>query len=148
VKSNVQGEHWIKRAQAFVFYVLRNTFKWVWDDGWADWKALLVMSVATNFAAISVAAFISILLQHRVLLPDTKLRFVSLWGTIGVCVLTFNYYTLVSPRKWTGMGRDFLHHPKFVRIWGGVAVWASVLMCLLVAEWVGSIARKLPPLGN
>jgi hypothetical protein len=148
VEANSYGENPVGRAQALVFYALRSTFKWAWDDGLEDWKALLVMSVAMNFAAISVVNVISIALQRRVLLPDTKLLFVILWGTVGVGLVILNHYTLMYGRKWSRFEGEFRHAPKTVRMCAGVAVWVILILCVVTAEWTGSIAWKLPPLGN
>ena len=87
---------WLAKASAYPFYMLRSTFKAVSDDGLEDWKALVVMSVATGFAALTVVSLVSIDLQHRVLLPNGKQSFLMLCGPVGVGLVLLNYYTLIS----------------------------------------------------
>jgi hypothetical protein len=136
---------WFAKAHAYWFYVTRSTFRTLSDDGLEDWKALLVVSVAMLFAALSGAATVSIALRHRVLLPDAKQPFMMLWGTIALSLTTINYFILVSRHKWSRFERDFQHHSKTTRLVGGVAVWLSMLLVVPAAEWTGSIAWKLPP---
>jgi hypothetical protein len=148
LKRIAQSENSIARMQAFVFYLLRSGFKSVWDDGLADWKAVFVMSITTTFALISLAAVISILFHRRLLLPDAKSMFVILWGGAFAGLFTFNCLTLLPENKWSRFEADFQHTSKLMRIWGGVAVLASVILIFVAAAWTGSIASKLPPFGN
>jgi hypothetical protein len=138
---------WLAKAHAYPFYVLRSTFKAAFDDGLENWKALVVMSVAAGFAALTVVSLVSIGLQHRVLLPGGKHAFMMLWGTVGLGLVILNYYTLISGSKWSRFEREFQHRSKVMRICGGVAVWVSLILIVVVTEWTGSIAWKLPPFG-
>jgi hypothetical protein len=144
VKGLAHIGRWLAKAHAYPFYVLRSTFKAVFDDGLEDWKALLVMSVAANFAALSVVSLVSIGLQHRVLLPNGKQPFLMLWGTVYASLVFLNYYTLISGRKWSRFEREFQHRSKTMRFCGGVAVWACLILLVVAAYWTGSIAWKLP----
>ena len=135
---------WLAKAHAYPFYILRSTFKAAFDDGLENWKALVVMSVAANFAALSVVSLVSIGLQHRVLLPGGKQAFMMLWGTTGVGLVILNYYTLISGNKWSRFERQFQHHSKTMRFCSGVAVWAGLILLVVAAYWTGSIAWKLP----
>jgi len=67
VQVLAQIGRWLAKAHVYPFYVLRSTFKAVWDDGLENWKALVVMSVAAGFAALTVVSLVSIGLQRRVL---------------------------------------------------------------------------------
>jgi len=136
---------WLAKAHAYAFYVLRSTFKAVWDDGMEDWKALLFMTVAMGFAALTVTNLVSIGLEHRVLLSDEKRQFMMLWGPVYVGLTFLNHYTLMYSRKWSRFEREFQHHSKAMRICGGVAVWVSLLLLVVATLWTGSIASKLPP---
>ena len=132
------------RTHAYSFCVTRNTFKALWDDGLEDWKALLVLTVAMLFAALDGVAAVSIALQHRVLLPDTKEHFRILWGTAAFSLTAINYFTLVNRRRWTRFEREFRHHPKASRLLGGFVVWASMILVAAVTRWMVPIAWKLP----
>jgi hypothetical protein len=136
---------WLAKAHAYPFYVLRSTFKAAFDDGLENWKALVVMSVATGFVALTVVSLVSIGLQHRVLLPGGKQAFMMLWGTVGVGLVFLNYYTLISASKWSRFEREFQHRSKAMRICGGVAVWVCLIFLVAATEWTGSIAWRLPP---
>jgi len=125
--------------------VLRSTFKAVSDDGLEDWKALLIMTVAMGFAALTVTNIVSIGLAHRVLLSNEKRQFMTLWGTLGLGLMLLNHYTLIYGRKWSRFEREFQHRSKAMRICGGVAVWVSLPLLVVAAQWTGSIAWKLPP---
>jgi hypothetical protein len=147
VKRITNIARWLAKLHAYAFFELRSTFKAVWNDGWEEWKALLLTSVATLSAGLTIASVISICLQRRVLLPQSRAEFVTLWGVVGLSVVILNYYTLVSGRKWSRFEREFECRPKMNRAIGGVAVWASLILIVAVTEWTGSIAWKLPPFG-
>jgi branched-subunit amino acid ABC-type transport system permease component len=134
----------LARAHAYWFYVARNTFKALFDDGLEDWKALLVITVAMLFTALDGVAAVSIVLQHRVLLPDARQSFRMLWGTVTFSVTAINYFTLVNRRRWSRFEREFQHVPKApqrLRVFG---VWASMILIVAVARWMLLIAWKLP----
>jgi len=140
----VEKGRWLAKANAYPFYIIRGTFKALFDDGLEDWKALVVLSVARGFAALTLVSVISVGLQHRVLLPDGEVRFLTLWGTIGLGIVIFNYYTLIYERKWFRFEREFRHCSRTVRVLGGVAVWVFSILFVVAAEWMGSLAWKLP----
>lgn len=148
MKSITHDQNSIARIQAFVFCVLQKGFKSIWDDGMAEWKAIFVMSIATTFALVSLAAITSITLQRRVLLPDARSLFTILWGGVSAALFTFNYLTLLSEDKWSRFEADFRHTPKLIRIWIGVAVCAGVILIFVTAQWTVTIASKLPPFWN
>jgi len=145
VKGLAYIGRWLAKAHAYPFYVMRSTFKAISRDGLADWKSLVVMTVATGFAALTIVSLVSISLQHRVLLPDGKQPFMMLWGTVGVGLLVLNYYTLISGRKWSRFEREFKHGSKRMRFWGGATVWVCLIFLVVTTEWTGLIASKLPP---
>jgi branched-subunit amino acid ABC-type transport system permease component len=135
----------LAKMHAYAFYLLRSTFKSVWNDGWDEWKALLVISAATEFAGLTIASVISIWLQRRVLLPQSKSEFLTVWGAVGFGLVILNYYTLLFGRKSSRHEEEFKCRSKMKRICGGVAVWLSIVLIIAASEWTGSIAWKLPP---
>lgn len=135
----------LAKAHAYAFHVLRDAFETVSDDGLQEWKALVVISVGMGFAGVAIASVASIILQHRVLLPDAKGSFIMLWGTVGAGVAVFNYCTLISGRKWCRFEREFQKESKAARFWGGAAVWVGLILVLAATEWTASVAWKLPP---
>ena len=141
VKSTFVGDQRVARTQAFVFYLLRSSFKSVFDDGFADWKAIMVMSIASAFAAMLLLAGISISLQRR-LLPG-RIPFVILFAAISIGV--FNYYNSMSKSKWSRFEGDFQRTSTAVRVGGVLAVWLILIVILACAWWTVSIALKLPP---
>ena len=145
VKDIEYSGRWLAKLHAYVFYVLRGTFKTAWNDGWEEWKALLVISVAAEFAAITIASLISISLQRRVLLPQLKPDFLTLWGLVGFCLVILNYDTLVSGRKWSRFEEEFKCRSNMNRVLGSVAVWAGLVLLVVATEWTGSIVWRLPP---
>ena len=135
---------WFARTHAYWFYSIRSTFRSLSDDGWEDWKALLVISVAMLFASLVAVAAVSIAFQHRVLLPSAKPRFMMIWGTVSFSLTAINYYTLVYRRRWSRFEREFRHLSKTTHILGGAVVWVSMILFVAAAEWMGLIAWKLP----
>ena len=135
---------WFARTHAYSFYVTRNTFKALSDDGLEDWKALLVITVAMLFAALAGVTGVSIALQHRVLLPDAKQRFMTLWGTVTFSLTVINYFALVNRHRWSRFEAEFRHLSKSTGLLGGFVVWASMILVVAVAGWMTLIARKLP----
>ena len=136
---------WLAKMHAYVFCVLRSTFKAAWNDGLDEWKALMVISLAMEFAGITIASAISIGLQRRVLLPQSKAEFSAVWGMVGMGLATLNYYTLVFRRKWSQFEKEVKRRPRMSQVYGSVAVWGSLILIVAASEWFGSIAWKLPP---
>jgi hypothetical protein len=136
---------WLAKIHAYTFYVLRSTFKSAWNDGLEEWKALLFISVGTGFAGLTITSIISISLQRRVLLPQSKPEFLTLWGVIGFGLVSLNYYTLVLDHKWSRFEEQFKFRSKMNRVCGSVAVWVGLILIIAAAEWTGSLAWRLPP---
>jgi branched-subunit amino acid ABC-type transport system permease component len=136
---------WLAKVHAYVFYVLCSTFKKVWNDAWEEWKALLFISVGSAYLGITAVSIISICLQRRVLLPQSKSEFLTIWGGIGFSLVILNYYTLISGRKWSRFKEEFEMRSRTYRVCGSVAVWVSLVLIIAASEWTGSIAWKLPP---
>jgi branched-subunit amino acid ABC-type transport system permease component len=147
VKNLANSGRWLAKLDAYAFYVLRSTFKAAWNDKWEEWKALLIISAATVSVGLTIASVISICLQKRVLLPQSKAEFVTLWGVVGLSLIILHYYSLVSRRKWSRFEEEFESRSKMNRVIGGIAVWVSLIIIIAVTEWTGSIAWKLPPFG-
>lgn len=147
MKSFAYTGRWLAKVHAYVFYVLRSTFRRVWNDAWEEWKALLVISVAALFLGFTIASIISICLQRRVLLPESKSEFLALWGGVGFSLVLLNYYTLIFGRKWSRFEEEFEMRSKTKRVCGVVAVWASMILIIAASEWTGSVAWKLPAFG-
>jgi hypothetical protein len=135
---------WFAKAHAYVFYALRSTAKSAWNDGLEDWKALAVMSLAMGFASLTFVCMVSIIIRHRVFLPNAKPPFVALWSIVMIGFLVFNHYSLVFENKWSRFKSEFQHQSEVTRTIGFISVWVSVVLMVLAAEWAGSIAIKLP----
>lgn len=134
----------IVKAHAYVFYLLRSTAKAAWNDGFEDGKAVMVMTLAMLLVGITLACIVSILLKHRVFLPNTKLYFVGLWSGIMGGFLVLNQYSLIYKKKWRRFEHEFQLQPSTTRIAATIAVWVAVILIVAAAEWTGSIALKLP----
>ena len=147
VKSVVYIVRWLVKLHAYTFYVLRSTFKSAWNDGWEEWKALLFISVGTVFAGLTITSIVSISLQRRVLLPQSKPEFLTLWGMVGFGLVILNYYTLVFDHKWSRYEEQFKFRSKMNRVLGSVAVWVGLVLIVVASGWTGSIVWKLPPYG-
>jgi hypothetical protein len=103
------------------------------------------MSVAAEFAGLTIASIISICLQRRVLLPQSKAEFLTVWGMVGLGLAGLNYYILVFDRKGLRFDDETKCGSKTSRLYGGVAVWVGLVLIVAASEWTGSIAWKLPP---
>jgi hypothetical protein len=132
------------KAHAYIFYALRSTAKSAWNNGLEDWKALVVMSLAMGFAALTLVCIVSISTRHRMFLPNAKLPFVALWSMVMIGFLVFNHYSLMFENKWSRFKGEFQHQSEAARTIGSISVWVSVILIVLAAEWAGSIAIKLP----
>jgi branched-subunit amino acid ABC-type transport system permease component len=136
---------WLAKVHAYVFYVLCGTFKKIWNDDWEEWKALLFISVAGLFLGLTAVSIISICVQRRVLLPQSKSEFLTIWGGFGFSLVILNYYTLIFGRKWSRFKEEFETRSKTNRVSSGAAFWVGLILIIAAAEWTGSIVWKLPP---
>jgi hypothetical protein len=130
---------WFAKAHAYVFYVLRTSFKAIMDDGWEDWKAITIIGVAMISVVFVAQGIAETALGHR-------LHWLSNWPErilLGAVLVGANHYTLVADRKWSRFEPGFRHRSKAARIFGLIAVWLGILLTVIAAAEVASMIRDL-----
>jgi hypothetical protein len=135
---------YLSKALAFSFWTLRRTFSALYDDGYADWKALAVLGgsqVLTLFMGISL---LSIVLGHRVL-TVTKMSTFCLCVGVGLSVTALNYYALRYRDRWTRFEPQFERYPTLARVVGSIVVVvlviANAIASLIAADTVSHLPR-------
>jgi hypothetical protein len=131
----------LARLHAYTFYVLRTTFKALFDDGLENWKALLVITAAMNFAAMIGVSALSIALGYEIVPTE---HFKMVWVSMGFALAFVNYYSLIERARWSRFEREFREHARAARVAGFVVVWVGVTLVCMFGPSVAIIAARLP----
>ncbi len=99
----------MKKITFLLFYKLNHFFRWVSEDGWSDWKALLVIQVLFAFLILSVDIYIKVLFKGSSLIMDLpKAYFIILF----VAYSLLNYYYFLHEDRWKMYQNEFENYPK------------------------------------
>ena len=99
----------IKKAYYLLFYKLYRFFNTTSDDGFADWKAGLVIQTLQIFILL-ILVFQLILVSKKNLLPngDAKIWAIPLSITLAI----FNYYVFLHYKGWKVYEDEFKSYSK------------------------------------
>jgi hypothetical protein len=128
---------------AFVFWDIQRFFKFINDDGLAEFKALAVIVCAELLAAVAIISVVSIFFGHR-FLPTSKSSQIALGGVFSLAVTILNYYALHSGSKWTRFKSEFENYPSNWRLFGDLAVVLVLLAIFCSTLIAAGAARHLP----
>ncbi len=96
----------MKKAYYLLFYKLYSFFKSISDDGFADWKALIIVSGSQVILIIE-------LLVWWALLTKSFADFSKYWLIIPVFSITIlNYYIFLEKDRWKAYAKEFKQYPK------------------------------------
>lgn len=115
----------IRKAYYYLFYKLNSFFENVSDDGFADWKAGLIVQTLEIFVFLTVGGWYAIFTKKNIL-PDNPF-WIVLPIAIGLALL--NYFTFLHHDRWKKYEEEFKKQPKKKRTMGS---WMVFLFILLV----------------
>ncbi|GIV28663.1 MAG: hypothetical protein KatS3mg027_2477 [Bacteroidia bacterium] len=99
----------IKKAYYLLFYKIYRFYKSMEDDGFADWKAGLVIQTLQIFVMFIIIGQTEIITKHK-LIPagDPKI-----WATpIAIMLAIFNYYIFLHRRNWKNYEEEFRSYSR------------------------------------
>ena len=102
-----------------------------------------MITLSMLFAIIGLASTLSIWLHLRIL-PERKDGFMIGFTALTTVLIVVNYYALIAGRKWSRFEQEFRRGSSAVRLFGSMAVWACVVLLLVVGAWTASIAVRIP----
>jgi hypothetical protein len=98
----------IQKAYFHFFYRLCCLFKSISDDGWEEWKALLIVGVTTSFILINIDLYIKILFKVGFILELPKFAF----GVLFLIIALFHYLILLHNDGWKQYEVEFKQYSK------------------------------------
>ena len=128
---------------SFVYWELSQLFKAIYDDGFAEWKAMAILICAEIFVIMGVYGCISLLIGHR-LLHATPLASRLVGIVVVLAVVAANYGALLSNNRGYRFEAEFESYPRFVRVAGFIGI-VGILLGIVVATLAAlTAARHLP----
>lgn len=119
----------IKKAYYLLFYKIYCFFKYMSDDTWKEWKALLVLCVAEGYTFLTIDVWINIIFKRSIFLNISKEALVLL-----VVIITFlNYYLTLHHQKWKKYEMEFTQYSKLK---SRVISW---LVCFILFGILGAL---------
>lgn len=116
----------MKRAYYFIFYKIYSFFKSISDDGWADWKAFVIIGSSQMLLFIELLIWYTII--FRTSININKPKYIVIPITIFLAIA--NYYILLHKERWREYENEFKTHSKTKSLLAGWVVFL-VLACVL-----------------
>jgi len=134
----------ITKLLAFVFWDIRRFFKFMYDDGLAEFKALAVIVCAEILGVFATASMISVFLGYKIL-PTSKPLFFLLAIGLSLGVTGMNYYLFSYRRSSAQFEAEFENYSVRARLIGNLAVLAVICAIFAATLIFTGLARHLPP---
>jgi hypothetical protein len=133
----------VEKWYAFVFYQLRAFFKRIYDDGLADWKALVVIGSAQLAAIMATMSIVAVCLQHRISTPSNTID-VLVGLAVAAGLMMLNYRALLFEARWTRFEAEFKQYSVTVRCLSGLAIACFIVLIVIVALASAGAASRIP----
>jgi hypothetical protein len=128
---------------AFAFYQVRTWFKTVSDDGFSDFKALVVV-LAIEYFLLADAAGLASVLAGRLLIPTERRGLVTVVAAVVFGLGFANYRCIWKDGKWSRFKSEFDFYSVRVRVFGQIALVAAVIVSFVGVVVIGGFTRTLP----
>jgi hypothetical protein len=131
------------KAFALLFWELRCFFNALYDDGYADWKALTIIGCCEAALLLTLVFSMSVALGHR-FLPKSKAEIYA--GAFGVASLLhgMNYFSLKYKDRWKRFEREFQSYSLLGRVVSAAMTFLVVSGAATGIFWSATVARHLP----
>lgn len=124
----------------FMVWQWRTIFAAIYNDGWSDWKATVVVASFEFLAIVGLTNAVSVYFSWR--LTD-KLR--SFDFLVGFAIALVNTPALLGKHKRLDrLSKEFESYSAPIRIAGGIAAFVLVCAAVFVAARFGGAQRLLP----
>jgi hypothetical protein len=133
----------VAKRFAFAFYQLRTLFKALYDDGFSDFKALVILLMIECFVMVDVGGLASILVG-RLLLPTTTSMMLITYLPILLAFSIANYELLLKDQRWAKFKGEFDSYSTRTQIVGWIVVIGFIALSLGELAVIASITRTLP----
>jgi hypothetical protein len=99
----------MKKVYYLLFYKLYRLFKFLSEDGWADWKVVIVIQTLQLFVLAIVFLQIELITKSNVL-PNGNPK---IWAIpLAIALAIFNYYIFLHQKAWKIYENEFKKYSK------------------------------------
>jgi hypothetical protein len=133
----------ISKLLAFSFWELRRLFVAIYDDGWADFKAMAFLICAQAALVVTFFDIASLVLGHKVS-PRPGLAQNCFMVAMSAVIVAANYFSVQYNAKWRRFEAEFEGYSPFVRVCGCVVVAIIVLASFISMIFLGAAVSHLP----
>lgn len=99
----------MKKAYYLLFYKLYRFFKTISEDGFADWKAGLIIQTLQYFILFIIIGQIELISKNDVIPSGDP----KIWAVpLGIILAIFNYYVFLHYRGWKAYEDEFKMYSK------------------------------------
>jgi hypothetical protein len=114
----------MKKTYYLLFYKLNNFFKYVHDDSWTTWKALIVICVAEGFLMLEPFIWYDVIWPG----PSSPTENSKAKLFIPALILVgLNYWILMHNDKWKVYEEEFKNHSRRKKI---ISSWLTFLFII------------------
>jgi hypothetical protein len=99
----------MKKAYYLLFYKLYRFFKTISEDGFADWKAGLIIQTLQYFILFIIIGQIELISKNDVIPTGDP----TIWAVpLGIALAIFNYYVFLHYKGWKAYENEFKMYSK------------------------------------
>lgn len=132
----------LQMVMPFAHRELRVLFKRIYDDGFDDFKAGVVILWTEGLLLMTTLGVIEVAVGHRFLPPKRVFIMFSILVVLGLIAL--NDYVLLSKPRVARCEAEFKSLGGRQRMWGRLAVLAFILGSFAAVILVAGLVRELP----
>lgn len=127
----------MKKIYYLLFYKIYKFFKSISDDGWADWKAFVIIGAAEMILCVE-------LLVWWTIVTKTGVKISKYWLAVptGLFISVFNYYLFLHHDSWKTYEEEFKSYSRTKSIilgWIIFLILSTIIVSLIFAFYQMSL---------
>jgi hypothetical protein len=130
------------KGLAFAYWQLKGLFRAIYDDGFDDFKATVVIGVLQVWLCFTILGLLSIAFGRNLSIILSRSG-VPLGLVIGVVVFAPNYLFFMHWKSWARFEPEFKSYSTAARVLGWLMI-VTVLGIDVVGLVIGGVVSRLP----
>ncbi len=108
----------MKKLYYLLFYKTHRFFEEISNDGWSEWKALVIIGGAQMLLLVELGVWLALFTKEIFNFPKYSIVL------IGTIIATINYFALFNNENWRQYEEEFKKYPENK---SKIAGWLSLL---------------------